>query len=346
MENLATLNDLPQKYQDDLKGQNLVPLWPSLRNLLPPLQPKPLTQTVVWKYQEIKPLLLQAGELTPIEKAERRVLVLANPGHDLNNLKASSVIYMGMQLLLPNEVAPSHRHTPNAVRLVVEGNGAYTTVEGQKCMMQKGDLILTPTGLWHEHGHDGDEPVIWLDILDLPIVHHIEASYVEQFNGKIELKDDQSSRYKAGLVPLINGHRAEISPKNSTILRYPWVETKALLEQLATIQKLNTSIQISFVNPETGQAVQKIIGYSALMLRPQEYLKLKRRSCAQIFHIIEGSAQLTVDHQQHILSQSDTLSAACFSTIEMRNENIKPCFIFIADESEIQKNLGLYSEKE
>lgn len=92
--------------------------------------------------------------MTPIEKAERRVLVLANPDHGLEKMQASAAMYLGMQLLLPGEWAPSHRHTPNAVRMVVEGEGAWSTVDGEKCPMQRGDLILTPTGLWHEQLHD------------------------------------------------------------------------------------------------------------------------------------------------------------------------------------------------
>jgi gentisate 1,2-dioxygenase len=156
---------------------NLVPLWPSLRAVLPPGQPRRNTQATHWSYQALRPLLMRAGELTPIEKAERRVLVLANPGHGLDNMKASAAMYLGMQLLLPGEWAPAHRHTPNAVRMIVEGEGAYTTVDGEKCPMSRGDLILTPTGLWHEHGHDGTEPVVWLDVLDLPLVYYMEASY-------------------------------------------------------------------------------------------------------------------------------------------------------------------------
>jgi gentisate 1,2-dioxygenase len=179
---LGRLEDLPADYVQNLRDLNLVPLWPSLRGVLPANIPTRQTRPIHWPYQSIKPLLLKAGELTPIEKAERRVLVLANPGHGLDKMQASSAIYLGMQLLLPGEWAPSHRHTPNAVRMIVEGEGAYTTVDGEKCPMQRGDLILTPTGLWHEHGHDGTEPVIWLDVLDLPLVYYMEASY--HVNGK------------------------------------------------------------------------------------------------------------------------------------------------------------------
>ncbi len=164
MSELGKLEDLPLSYRQELSALNLVPLWPSLRSVLPPKVPTRQTQATYWSYETLRPLLLQAGDLTPMEKAERRVLVLANPGHGLENMKASAAIYLGMQLLLPGEWAPSHRHTPNAVRMIVEGEGAYTTVDGEKCEMERGDLILTPTGLWHEHGHDGTTPVVWLDV--------------------------------------------------------------------------------------------------------------------------------------------------------------------------------------
>ena len=131
MQELGRLEDLPQAYRDELKALNLVPLWPSLRGVLPDRVPTRQTQPTYWAYKTLRPLLLKAGELTPIEKAERRVLVLANPGHGLEKMQASAAIYLGMQLLLPGEWAPSHRHTPNAVRMIVEGEGAYTTVDGE-----------------------------------------------------------------------------------------------------------------------------------------------------------------------------------------------------------------------
>ena len=116
MNDLARLEDLPLEYRKALTAHNLVPLWPSLRALLPAGKPRPNTRATHWPYAAIRPLLLQAGELTPIEKAERRVLVLANPGHGLDKMQASAAIYLGMQLLLPGEWAPSHRHTPTTMR--------------------------------------------------------------------------------------------------------------------------------------------------------------------------------------------------------------------------------------
>ncbi|MDM1243874.1 cupin domain-containing protein [Acinetobacter indicus] len=342
MEQLARLEDLPVTYVDTLKQNNLVPLWPSLRNVLPPVKPVPLTQAIAWKFQEIKPLLIEAGELTPIEKAERRVLVLANPGHGLDNMRATSVIYLGMQLLLPKEWAPAHRHTPNAVRLIVEGENAYTTVEGQKCPMSHGDLILTPSGLWHEHGHDGDEPVIWLDVLDLPLVYYMEASFVEGGECQPVVSVLDKPRYGAGLVPTKHHIRAET---DYPMLRYPWAEAKHLLIDLAK-EQTDAPVQVAYVNPETGEDCQKIIGYSALMIRPNETVQLPPRSAAQVFHVIEGQVELKIDAQKFALDKADTACAPCFAAVDLINHSSEACFIFVADEAPIQKKLGLYSVRE
>lgn len=340
MEQLATLDDLPKNYVNQLTESNLVPLWPSLRNVLPPQKPVPATIETAWYFKEIKPLLLEAGELTPIEKAERRVLVLANPGHGLENMRASAVMYLGMQLLLPNEWAPSHRHTPNAVRLIVEGEGAYTTVEGQKCVMEHGDLILTPSGLWHEHGHDGDQPVIWLDVLDLPLVYYMEASYVQGGDVQEVTSVGYAHRYGVGIAPTTDFVRE----KNAyPIMRYSWKETKKVLQAIAQDPAQKGPILVSYINPETGQDCQNIIGYSALMLKPKQTVQLQARSTAQIFHVIEGHVHLQINAKTFDLDKADTACAPCFAHIDLINNTDQETFIFIADESPLQKKLGLYS---
>lgn len=343
MEELATLADLPKEYVSDLEQKNLVPLWPSLRDVMPPETPRPRTQAICWNYRDIKPLLLKAGELTPIEKAERRVLVLANPGHGLENMRASSVIYLGMQLLLPGEWAPSHRHTPNAVRLIVEGEGAYTTVEGEKCPMEHGDLIMTPSGMWHEHGHDGDKEVIWLDVLDLPLVYYAEATYVQGGDEQPVQRVSEQPVYSAGIVPSKHFTRTQNS---SPIMRYRWAEAKATLENIAASEPNIDMVQIAYVNPETGEDCQKIIGYSAIMLRPHETVRLPRRSCAMVFHIIDGDVSAKIGSNSFAMGRADTSCAPSFAEVELTNQRDTPSFVFVADEAPFQKKLGLYSERE
>jgi len=341
MQELGRLEDLPEDYRAALTAQNLVPLWPSLRSVLPPGKPALRTRPTFWSYQGLRPLLLRAGELTPIEKAERRVLVLANPGHGLEKMQASSTIYLGMQLLQPGEWAPAHRHTPNAVRMIVEGSGAYTTVEGEKCPMQRGDLILTPTGMWHEHGHDGDQPVVWLDVLDLPIVYYVEASYVTEGKAQTVSSEGGEQAYlRGGVVPAPMFSR---SRQTFPMLRYPWTDVRRTLETLAAKQPEIEAVQVAYVNPENGHDCQRILGFSALMLRPGERLEMPARSTAMVFHQIEGAAEVAADGQRFSLAAADTCCIPGYTPITLQNLSAeRPSFLFIADDAPLQKKLGVY----
>lgn len=344
MNELGRLEDLPTDYRDALTQLNLVPLWPSLRAMLPPDKPEPRTRATHWPYQSLRTLLLKAGELTPIEKAERRVLVLANPGHGLDRMQASAAMYLGMQLLLPGEWAPSHRHTPNAVRMVVEGEGAWSTVDGEKCPMVRGDLILTPTGLWHEHGHDGDQPVVWLDVLDLPLVYYMEASY-HLDGGRQAVKPERGDRVyvRGGLVPTPVFKR---SSKPYPMLRYPWADARAALESLAADQPALEAVQVTYVNPETGSDVQNILGYYALMLRPGQTLELPARSPAMVFHLIEGGVSAEIQDQRFTLAEADTCCAPGYCTVSLKNLFAgAPAFLFIADETPLHRKLGVFESR-
>ncbi len=349
MTELGRLEDLPADYLAALRAQNLMPLWPSLRSVLPPGRPTLHTRATHWPYQAIRPLLMQAGELTPIDKAERRVLVLANPGHGLDKMQASAAIYLGLQLLLPGEWAPSHRHTPNAVRMVVEGEGAWSTVDGEKCPMVRGDLILTPTGLWHEHGHDGTQPVVWLDVLDLPLVHYLEASYhLDGGRQQVQPSHGERAYARSGLVPSPVFGR---SNKPYPMLRYPWADARAALESLAADRPALDAVQLTYTNPETGAHAQNILGFYALMLRPGQTLRLPVRSPAMVFHLIEGGASVHLgepgSEQRFVLAEADTCCAPGFTPVTLANTaGSAPAFLFIADETPLHTKLGVFEVRD
>ena len=290
---------------------------------------------------------MQAGELTPIEKAERRVLVLANPGHGLDKMQASAAMYLGMQLLLPGEWAPSHRHTPNAVRMVVEGEGAWSTVDGEKCLMKRGDLILTPTGLWHEHGHDGDEPVVWLDVLDLPLVYYMEASYHVD-GGRQQVKPQHGERaYARGGAAADAGVRALAArPIRCCATRGPtraprsnrWPPTSPQLE----------AVQITYANPETGG-------------RCAEHPRLLRADAAARPDAAPAGA-LAGDgvppdrrRRRRARSRTQTLRAGRGRHLLRAGLHrgarwptarpIAPAFLFIADETPLHRKLGVFEHR-
>lgn len=335
------VEDLPQEYIGSLTEKNLVPLWPSLRALLPPGIPERKTEFAHWSYSMIRPLLMRAGDLTPIEKAERRVLVLANPGHGLEAMKISPAMYAGMQLLLPGECAPSHRHTPNAVRMIVEGDGAYTTVDGEKLPMERGDLILTPSGRWHEHGHDGVEPVIWLDILDLPLIYYMETSYHTDGQHQTAQWSQREKAYtSAGVLPtLIPSQSDERYP----LLRYSWVKVREALLALSTTLSEKEAVQVTYVNPHTGEHAENTLGFYALMLRPGQDLTLPARSPSCLFHIIEGHAEISTQARSFVLAEADTACVPGYTPTRLRNlEAHQPTFIFMADETPLHQKIGVH----
>jgi gentisate 1,2-dioxygenase len=143
----------------------LTPLWEVLHALVPP-QPDSPCVPALWKFADVKPYLARAGELISAEEAVRRVLILENPALRGRSCITQS-LYAGLQLILPGEIAPSHRHTQSALRFVVDGRRAWTAVDGERTTMQPGDFIITPNWTWHDHGNpraeEGGEPVVWLD---------------------------------------------------------------------------------------------------------------------------------------------------------------------------------------
>jgi gentisate 1,2-dioxygenase len=249
-----------------------------------------------------------------------------------------------MQLLMPGEWAPSHRHTPNAVRMIVEGEGAYTTVDGEKCPMSRGDLILTPSGLWHEHGHDGTDPVIWLDVLDLPLVFYMEASYHVNGDRQTVVPGRGDKQYAhGGVVP---SHVFERSHKAYPMLRYAWTDAKAALQTLAADLPDLEQVQITYTNPETGTDAENILGFYALMLRPGQSLRLPARSPAQVFHLIEGSVQADIVDSSFNLVEADTCCAPGYEAVTLKNlQSDKASFVFIADESPLHRKLGVYENR-
>ncbi len=168
-----------------LHDKNTAPLWEVLAKLVTP-EPVSACVPAMWRYDEIRPLLMDAGRLITAKEAERRVLVLENPG-----LRGASQItqslYAGVQLVMPGEVAPSHRHAASAMRFVLEGDGAaYTAVDGERTTMRPGDFVLTPFWTFHDHGNPGEAPVIWLDGLDVPIVNMFSASFAGHHDEEMQ----------------------------------------------------------------------------------------------------------------------------------------------------------------
>ncbi len=341
---LGTLAELPTDYVEELAAMSVTPLWPSLRAVLPYGKPSRNTKPFAWRYAAIRDYLMRAGELTPIEKAERRVLVLANPGFGLERMMATPSIYVGLQLILPGETAPNHRHSPSAVRFVVEGSGGFTSVNGEKCPMEKGDLILTPSGLWHEHGHEGSGPVVWLDALDLPLVYSLEASYCIEGESQVvrNAADRSQTAYRrAGLVPYASLNQ---TPDPYPLIRFPWREVRQNLIDFSAETGPGEAVQLAYVNPQTGRECLPILGFSAQMLRAGEEFAPRRRSASSVMHVIEGRGESEIDGVTLRWEEGDTLAIPTHATVRHRAQGGAPAFMFHVDDAPLHRKLGFYEE--
>ena len=345
METLGRLEDLPRDFRDALRDAAVSPLWPIMRSLLPRDRPAPATRPGHWRYAALRPLLLRAGELTPVEKAERRVLVLEDPGRGPGAMCVTPAIYAGLQLLLPGETAPAHRHTPSAARIVVEGKSAYTVVDGEKCPMRPGDLVLTPGGRWHDHGNEGDEPVVWLDALDLPLFVHLEGSY--SVEGTMQARRDRpdASELEYAVAGLVPPRRAgEVRPQTS-LFRYPWVRVRSALTALAGHRAANRSIELAYVDPETARPCLPTLGFTAAMLLPGEPVRPPLRSASAVFHVVEGRGRSIVGAREIEWEAKDTFSAPAFAAAEHEAHGDEPAFLIRVDDAPLQEMLGFYEER-
>src|SRR2546427_3427879 len=170
-----------EEYVASLRAAGLDAPWTRPGPLIPPKATA--VQSRLWRWAQIEPLVRQGPEfMKPGRGAERRILRLDNPG--VPERTATHTISVAVQYLLPGEVAPAHRHTPNAVRFMLHGEGAFTTVEGDKFVMRRGDLVVTPSMTWHDHGNQGAEPVIWTDGLDSPVVRYLENLHMDPYEGE------------------------------------------------------------------------------------------------------------------------------------------------------------------
>jgi gentisate 1,2-dioxygenase len=206
-----------------LAARDLKAPWSMQAQLLSNV-PLPATQPWLWKWDTIYSLAKRAGEIITVERGgDRRVLAFANPG--LNGLPfTSSTLWGAIQYLGPGESAPAHRHTPSAIRFVMAGSGVYTTVDGDACDMEPGDLILTPNWNWHDHNNHGSESMVWFDGLDLPLVTTLDAIFFENHPERVQPVIGHNLSERLYVSPGLVDPNAASPPGHSPLLRYRWVD--------------------------------------------------------------------------------------------------------------------------
>lgn len=335
------------KFFDELEQHDLSPLWTQYRDLMP-ASPQPDSVPHLWRYSDLKQLLLRAGELVDHKDAIRRSLNLLNPGFEGRKVAAVGNLYAAIQLVLPGEVAPSHRHGAAALRLIIEGDGGYTAVNGERAIMRPGDLILTPSWAWHDHGNPTDEPMIWMDGLDMPLINALGTSFYEadtQDQQDLVASDDASVRAFAqpGLLPTWRGSTAAYSP----LAKYPWETTeRALLEAAEdTAGDPYDGVMYEYVDPTDGGPVMPTMACFAQLLAPGTATEAHRHTSSTVYHVVRGSGSTIMDGNRIDWDQHDIFVIPSWASHHHVNRNGEPAFLFSFSDRPVLEALDLYREQ-
>jgi gentisate 1,2-dioxygenase len=330
------------RFYDEIAPKNLAPLWEVLHALIT-REPATPCMPVIWHYDEVRPYLMRSGKLITAKEAERRVLVLENPA-----LRGQSAIthtlYAGLQLILPGEVAPAHRHSQSALRFVLEGQGAYTAVDGERTYMSPGDFVITPSWTWHDHGNDSDQPMVWLDGLDVPLVALLDAGFMEPGNADQQMvtkpPGDSLARYGTGLLPVDWRPETRTSP----IFNYPYARTREALEQMRKRGDWDPchGLKLRYVNPASGDFAMPTMA-TFMQLLPKGFAGAPYRSTdGTVFVCIEGSGETRIGNETFAWRPRDVFMVPAWARHSHRaNED---AVLFSFSDRVVQEKLGLWRE--
>lgn len=300
-----------QDFDREIQQYHLGPLWHAIPDLMKH-SPEPHAQAYLWKYDLIYKKLMDASEIfTPDRGGERRAIYFQNPGLNYRQpwgwASTTQTLYAAVQLLQPGEVAPSHRHVQNALRFIMEGEGAYSIVDGQRVFMERGDFVVTPAGSWHGHGHPGDKPMIWMDCLDIPTVYYTAGTFFDPYADGIQqptLPDNFTQhRYQGGMVRPINDRY----PKSVPVGNYKWNGTIAALRGLEKFEEPDAfdGYAVEYINPTNGDTAVPTIAAWMQLFPKGFHSKAHRHTHSSIYHVHEGSGYSIINGTRFDWSKGD-----------------------------------------
>ena len=331
------------EFYDRAKDESLAPLWRVLHGLVTET-PKTEAIPAKFEFERVRPYLMEACDIIGTEEAERRVLVLENPGLR-GQSRITQSLFAGYQVILPGEIAPAHRHVASALRFIIEGKDAYTAVAGERTTMEVGDFVITPSMTWHDHGNESDAPMIWLDGLDMHIVNLLGASFRDNYPGKTHptLRPEGSSVLEAGTNLLPEGF--EHGSKTSPIFNYSYRRTRAALDRLSRLRDPDPchGYRMNYINPINGESAMPTIS-TAMRLIPKGFETENYRTTAgTVFAVVEGSGKVTIGDSQFAFKGKDLFVAPTWHAT--RIEADEDCVIFTYSDQVVQEKLDLYREQ-
>jgi gentisate 1,2-dioxygenase len=327
----------------DMAEKSLSGYWRLGMEGLPP-HPMTSVEPHLWKWADVYESLLRAGEVISLENSERRVVRLVNPGLDRKHAFATHTIQISFQYVKPGENARAHRHTPAALRFVVQGNGAYTTVNGQQCVMEPGDLILTPKLTWHDHSNDSAEPMIWLDGLDFPLITALHQIMQERYPERRQPIEKSSEQVTGNLAASLR-HGMPLTD----FFHYKWRDTEKALHALAESPAVRDRFDgylLEYRNPVTGGPTMTTIQCAVQLLSPQDETETHRHTSTVIYHVFRGKGSTRIGERRFDWEQGDSFVVPLWHAHRHLNRSsAEEAILFSMSDAPVLKALGLYREE-
>ncbi len=307
------------RFSKEIAALGMKPLWERVMRLAPGTA----AQAAVWRWKDTRPLLMRACELITAKQAERRVLMLENPAL-AGTTFITPTLYAGLQAILPGEIAPTHRHTPNALRFIMEGEGAYTAIDGERIAMRPGDFVVTPGWTWHYHGNSGAGPVVWLDGLDTAFANLFGAHFREDCP-----EDRQGAAQR----------------EDGSLLSFPYERTRASLERMSKNGDPHPSHgwKLRYSNPATGGDPFPTMAVFMQWL-PRGFAGREYRSTdGLVFCVAEGQGSVAVGETHFEFAPKDVFVVPSWERCRLAAKT--DCVIFSYSDRAAQEALGFWREE-
>ena len=304
--------------------------------------PETTVQPYLWKWRDVYEILMRAGEVVSMEQAERRTVRLLNP--TLRERQATThTLHVSFQCVKPGEHARTHRHTAAALRFVLKGQGAYTTVNGQKCAMEEGDLILTPQMTWHDHTNDSAQPIIWLDGLDIPLVQSLHQLLFEAYP-----KDTQPIERSSDEIARLYSQAGSAAAWAPAFFHYKWAEAQRSLHALVGASSADRfdGYLFEYRNPRTGGATMPTIHCALTLLLPRQETHAHRHTSTVIYHVFRGSGTSYIGEERFDWEAGDSFVVPLWYPHRHVNRTLsEEAILFSMSDAPMLKALDLYREE-
>ncbi|HEX3939676.1 MAG TPA: gentisate 1,2-dioxygenase [Xanthobacteraceae bacterium] len=332
-----------EAFYERIAKKDMAPLWKVMRSMVTK-EPVSRCQPHVWHFDDVKALVMESGGLITAEEAERRVLILENPALH-GESKVTNSLFAGIQMIMPGEVAPAHRHAASAIRFVLDGEGAYTAVEGEQAFMAPGDFVITANWAPHDHGNPSKKPMLWLDVLDVPAVNFFEASFSEHFDDAMQKTTrqdgDSVSFYGSGVLP-----DGTPSTNRTPIINYTYARTRPIIARMAAAGDIDKrhGARVRYANPVTGGPVLPTMSANLALLPKGFDGEPYRATDGTIFVCAEGQGTTTVDGKVMEWGPQDVFVVPSWK--RYAHHAAKESVLFSISDRPAQEALGIWREGE